>query len=139
MLTTLKVRPEPASCTHTPWISGTAAFSRLSQRAADRINARSLKVRVRRFVGSGTSQNRIIAIHHPLDSEHGLFNFSAGIISRPFSKRSFEAFFVVTKFAFKNNFRIRGNGQPVYLPFKTSIGCSRKPPTQSSSESPGGT
>src|SRR5262249_17913110 len=71
-----------------------------------------VKMRVRRFVGSGTSQNRIIAIHHPLDSEDGLFNFAAGVISRPFPKRSFEAFFVVTKFAFKDNFRIRGNGQP---------------------------
>src|SRR5262245_37997351 len=41
-----------------------------------------VKVRVRRFVGSGASQNRIIAIHHPLDSEDGLFNFSAGMIPR---------------------------------------------------------
>src|SRR5215813_6088062 len=112
MLTTLNVRPEPASCTHTPWISGTAALLETFPKSCRSYKCAFVKVRVRRFVGSGTSQNRIIAIHHPLDSEDGLFNFAAGIISRPFPKRSFEAFFVVTKFAFKNNFRIRGNRQP---------------------------
>jgi hypothetical protein len=41
MLTTLKVRPEPASCTHTPLISGTEAFSSPSHSAAERMKARS--------------------------------------------------------------------------------------------------
>src|SRR5881628_1569254 len=54
----------------------------------------------------------MVAEHHPLDSEYRLLDLSARVIARPFAKWSFEAFFVVTKFALEHNLRISGNRQP---------------------------
>src|SRR5215510_1908612 len=70
-----------------------------------------VQMRMRRLVGCGTRENRIVAEHHPLDSEDRLFDFSTGVVTGPLPERPFEPFLVVTEFTFEHNLRIRGNRQ----------------------------
>ena len=96
-------------------------------------------MRMRRLHGSGARQDRLVAVENALYSKERLLNFAARVVARAIRRMAPSSLFSSWQNSPSSTISLfAGIGRSVYLPFSTSTASPRIPPTQSSSDVPGG-